>query len=92
VITTVAQAQAIVDFAKALGFTDAKLLFWDAQAIQGIDDIPGHVSPEDAMDNYGEEEGLCEFSLGIQLGAVTYLKRDGKAIKSILPIAKGRCE
>jgi len=86
IITTIAQAQLIVDYCKALGFADAKLLFWDTQDDDGR---PGKGSAEEAMQDYDETDDLCQFDLGISLGAETYLKRNGEAIRNVLPITKG---
>jgi len=70
---TMNQVRAVVEFAKANGFPTAKLLLWDDSAIQGIDDIPGHESPEDAMDQYGPEDGIQEFTPGLQLNGTIRL-------------------
>lgn len=71
---TVEQVRAVVEFAKANGFPAAKLLLWDDSAIRGIDDIPGHFSPDDAMDQYGPEDGIQEFTPGLQLNGTIRLE------------------
>lgn len=67
------QAQAVEAFAKANGFPSAKIVYWDDQAIEGVDDIPGRDRGA-AMENYGPEDGDLGFSLGISLGRSTKLR------------------
>ena len=77
-MSTLTQIQAVIEFAKANGFPKAEIALWDCAALDGIDDCPGQTSVDEAMSEYGEEDGEQEFSAGLYLHKSVKLARSGE--------------